>query len=117
MAEFVGSVTLKELYLNLVAISIACGGLWRFVDWVIKVWTKAKTPEKKQDERIAQAEKDIAEIRKMLHNDDNRLKELEDSNRLIHKALLSLLKHGIDGNDIESMRTAQREIEEYLINK
>lgn len=117
MAEFVSNITLGELYLSIIGISVVCEVLWRIIDAVIKAMNKAKAPENEQNRRISQAEKDIAEIRKMLSNDDSRLKELEDSNRIIQKSLLALLKHGIDGNEIDSMKSAQKEIEDYLINR
>lgn len=117
MADFVSNITLGELYLSIIGVSVVCNALWRIIDGIIKMLSKAKAPEDEQNRRITAAEKDIADIRKMLSKDDGRLKELEDSNRIIQKSLLALLKHGIDGNEIESMRSAQKEIEDYLINR
>lgn len=117
MAEVVSNITLGQLYLSIIAISIVCNTLGRILDSLFKLWTKAKAPEAEQDRRISKAEEDIAEIRKMLNNDNGRLKEIEGSNRLTQRALLELLKHGIDGNNINEMQRVRSDIENYLINK
>ena len=33
------------------------------------------------------------------------------------KALLALLRHGIDGNDVEGMKKVKSELEQYLIDR
>lgn len=117
MAEFVSNITLGQLYLSIIGISIVCNALGKVVDALIRAWSKAKAPEDEQNRRITAAEKDIAEIRKMLNHDDGRLKEIEECNRLTQRGLLALLRHGIDGNDIQAMKEVQSDIEKFLINK
>ena len=50
-------------------------------------------------------------------NDYNRLNQLEEGNIITQRALLALLAHGIDGNDIEAMRKAKAELTDYLIER
>lgn len=71
---------------------------------------KFRKPNKTQDARIAELERRAV-------NDYNRLNQLEDGNIVTQRALLALLAHGIDGNDIEAMRKAKAELTDYLIER
>lgn len=53
----------------------------------------------------------------LLENDNNRLKEIEESNRHICRAMLVLLDHEITGNSIEKLKSAKTEMQEYLIDR
>ena len=59
----------------------------------------------------------VARHDKLLDNDDKRLKEIENSNRMILQCLLVIINHDITGNGIEKMKTARDELQEYLINR
>lgn len=95
---------------------------------IIKIVKAAKRPNeiqneeikainKRQDrfeERLDNMERDYGEF---FRKDKERLDDIEKGNRVIQRAILALLSHGIDGNDIDAMRTAKKELEEYLITK
>ena len=53
----------------------------------------------------------------LLKKDNERLKEMETSNKLVLQCLLIIINHDITGNGIESMKEARDELQEYLINK
>lgn len=101
----------------LVTISAAVGVL-------IKVFDKAHAPEKEQnarldklDKRLDDIDSTIAKFREYFQNDDNRFKAIEKSNKITQTALLALLKHSLNGNDMESLKTAEKSLEDYLIEK
>lgn len=77
---------------------------------IISFINKLRAPNKLQNTRLDKHDQ-------MLNNDDARLKSLEKSSTITIKALLALLQHGIDGNDIESMKKVKHELEEYLIGR
>lgn len=52
-----------------------------------------------------------------LKNDNNRLTELEEGNRVICRGILALLSHEINGNSTDKLRESQAEITNYLIEK
>lgn len=95
---------------------------------IIKIVKAAKRPNeiqneeikaihKRQDrfeERLDNMERDYGEF---FRKDKERLDDIEKGNWVIQRAILALLSHGIDGNDIDAMRTAKKELEEYLITK
>ena len=52
-----------------------------------------------------------------MNRTDERLDKIEEVNTITQRALLALLAHGIDGNDIEAMRKAKAELTDYLIER
>lgn len=80
------------------------------VNVVAEVIEKMRKPNKTQDSRIDELERKAV-------NDYNRLNQLEEGNIITQRALLALLAHGIDGNDIEAMRKAKAELTDYLIER
>lgn len=95
-------------------------GLTVIINWI----NKARQPEFKQNERITvlerkveMHEKILEKYEKFLKNDDERLRQIEESNRITQRGMLALLKHSINGEDVESLRKAEKDLEEYLITK
>ena len=91
---------------------------------IAKLIIKARAPEAEQnirldtiDKRLDDIDKTIATFREYFTNDDNRFKAIERSNKVTQTALLALLKHSLNGNDIDSLKEAERSLEEYLIDK
>lgn len=77
------------------------------------VWKIVKEIKKPNDD----LKNTVARHDKLLDNDDKRLKEIENSNRMILQCLLVIINHDITGNGIEKMKTARDELQEYLINR
>lgn len=101
----------------IVTISAATGVIVRAID-------KARAPEKEQNERLDAHEKRlnahdeiIVKFKEYFDNDDRRFKAIEKSNKITQSALLALLKHSLNGNDTESLKEAEKSLEEYLIDK
>lgn len=95
---------------------------------IINVANKAKAPNKKQDERIDKLEADVKQINKRLddgskhmNQDDEQIRQIEANmsatNKIIIESLQALTSHAIDGNNIQELRDAKRNLDEYLINK
>lgn len=84
---------------------------------IIKVVQKMKAPEKTQNERIEKLEKQMEKVNQLFDNDNKRLKTLEEGNRVTQQAILALLSHAINGNDVDSLRDAKTNLENYLIGK
>lgn len=84
---------------------------------VIKVVQKAKEPEQSQNDRISALEKKVDRFEQLFDNDNKRLIELEKGNRVTQQALLALLSHALNGDDVDSVVTAKKRLEEHLIGK
>ena len=109
-----------------VIISI-CGGVSTIsvaVGVVASLVNKAHQPEVKQNERLSHIEerlndhdRRLAKHEGFFKNDDERLKQIAESNRITQSGMLALLKHSINGQDIESLKKAEKDLEDYLITK
>ena len=77
----------------------------------------AKAPSVKQDKRIDDLEEWRREVDRKLTADHTHLVTIDTGNRVTQRALLALLDHGIDGNNIEQMQHAKEELQEHLINR
>ena len=53
----------------------------------------------------------------MLDRDNKRLRELEDSSKLLLRGLSVMLEHEINGNHVEHLEQVKNDINEYLINR
>jgi len=84
---------------------------------IIRIIQKAKEPEKNQDDRIASLELKVAKFEKYFDNDNKRLVELEKGNIVTQQALLALLSHALNGNDLDSLKDAKAKLEKYLLNR
>lgn len=90
----------------------------------VKIYDKIKAPEKAQDKRLELIELKLESHDKILEkyqefftNDDNRFKSIERSNKVTQNALLALLKHALNGNDVDALKEAEKGLEAYLIEK
>ena len=84
---------------------------------IIKLVNAAKAPTKKIEERLEAVEKKIEEHQGYFSNDNERLDIIEEGNKVTQRALLALLSHGIDGNDVKSLKKAKEELNDYLISR
>ena len=84
---------------------------------ICKAVQHAKAPNIQQDERIAALEQWREEVKGTLERDHDRFESLDSGNRVTQRALLALLDHGIDGNNIEQMQHAKEELQNHLINR
>lgn len=84
-----------------------------FVTALWGVWKIVKELKKPNDD----LKNKVAQHDLLLDNDNKRLKEIEDSNKMILQCLLVIINHDITGNGIDKMKDARDELQEYLINR
>lgn len=85
--------------------------------WITKVIQAFRTPNRRQDERIASLEARVAKHDEFFGNDKRRFESIEAGNRITQRAILALLSHGIDGNNTDEMKQARKDLHEYVFNK
>lgn len=84
----------------------------------IAAWRDAANrPNTKQDERLDDHERRLQDVEKKLDADKRRMDDFESCMRVQLKATQALLRHGIDGNEVDAMKDAEQEIYNYLIGK
>lgn len=95
---------------GIVAVSAAIGVIATLVK-------KAKSPNQLQNDRLDSIEKRLDEHDEYFAKDKAKLEAIAEGNRISQRALLALLAHGIDGNEIEGMREAKNELTDYLLRR
>lgn len=87
------------------------GAIAVFISWLAKV----QNPNKLQDARLDNIELRLKKHDELLQKDLIRFESLENGNKIILTSLLALLKHGIDGNNIDTLRSAETELTRFLV--
>lgn len=101
-------------------IVLFCGGVITVsgaIGIVLNLINKAKEPNIKQDQRIETLEKRINKFEEFLANDKAKIESIEEGNKLVQQALLGLMSHAINGNDIDKLVKARDSLENYLVSK
>lgn len=109
--------TPAQLFQSVLAICGAITAVAAAAAVIISLVKRAKVPNEVQNSRLDALEEKMKTHDEWFENDDKRLSNIEAGNRITQKALLALLSHGIDGNDVEGMKHAKEELQHYLIEK
>ena len=107
----------SELWAIILAVASAIVLLSQAAEKIGKAVQLAKAPNVKQDQRLEKVEKHLEAVDRFLASDKKRLESLEEGNRATQRALIALLDHGIDGNNIKQMEDAKTELNNYLISR
>lgn len=118
------SFTPTQLIALILGISGAIVTISAAIGVITKALEKIKEPETAQNKRLELIEikldahdKILEKYQEFFTNDDNRFKSIERSNKVTQNALLALLKHALNGNDIDALKDAEKSLEAYLIEK
>ena len=91
--------------------------LYNAAEKIIKTIQIARAPNAKQDERIGKLEEWRKEVDRKLNHDKDALADIQKGNHAMFKALLALLDHSIDGNNITQMQDAKSELYTHLTDR
>lgn len=108
---------LAYLVAGVLAVAGAISTLGGAANWIVKLVQVLKAPNVQQDEEIAELKEWRKGVDAKLANDNRRLNNSEESERITQRALYALLSHGIDGNHVELMKKSKDELQEYLFSK
>ncbi len=105
----------------LLALATAINTLGSAAEKIAKARQAAQAPNKAQDERLAALERRqdeqarrMTEMERMLGNDKRSLDKINDGLEASFRALLALLDHDLNGNNIEQMKDARDGLYAYL---
>ena len=76
-----------------------------------------RAPDAAQNSRLDALEGDMILVKQYLTNDKKAIENLSEGDKVAKRALLALLGHGIDGNNIDEMAECKKELQNYLIGK
>lgn len=123
-----GEMTISQGWVLLLAGASAFMLLANAIEKVANIWKSIKAPAEQKDnaqnDRLTALEewkREQDEWRKSvehkLDNDKLELRIIHDGNQACFQALLALLDHGIDGNNITQMQNAKIVLQKHLISK
>lgn len=98
---------LLQIFLTLCGSIITIGGAGAII---LKAYDKRKKPSRDAMEMIKKHSE-------QLDNDNKRLKELEEGNKVVMQSLLAIMSHLIDGNHTEELKKSKEMVQEYLIKR
>ncbi len=112
-----GNLTPAELWTGVLAAASAIVLLSNAAEKIGKAVQAAKAPNAQLAGRVTDLEDWRTGVDAKLDNDKKRLDVIDAGNRATQRAILALLDHGIDGNNIEQMQHAKEELQNHLINR
>ena len=112
-----GELSPAEIWTGVLAIASATVLLINAAEKIAKVVQAAKAPNARQDEILAELQEWRKKVDQALAKDLDRFDALDNGERVTQRALLALLDHGIDGNNIDQMQRAKEELQNHLINR
>ena len=112
-----GNFTPAEVWTAILTIASAIVLLSNAAEKIGKAIQTAKAPNARQDERLTGLEEWRKSVDAKLENDKKHLDAIDEGNRATQRAILALLDHGIDGNNIKQMQDAKEALQSHLINR
>ncbi len=97
-----------------------CGGalvLINFGNALVNMVKSVKSPTTSLETRVDEIERKMSRYDEMFGRDKARLDSFDESNRIILKSLLAIIKHDLDGNNTEALKQAQDDLQNYMLNK
>lgn len=109
-------ITLAEVWGWIAAVLAAIVLISNAAEKIVQAVKAAKAPNDQQNERLNALEEWRKDVDRKLVRDNDRLQGIDSGNRVTQRALLALLDHGIDGNNIKQMQDAKEALQDHLIN-
>ena len=110
-------LTPGEIITAVLSIASAIVLLSNAAEKIVKAVQAAKKPNSVQNDRLTALEEWKKTVDRKLENDKTHLDSIDAGNRVTQRALLALLEHGIDGNNITQMQRAKEDLQNHLINR
>lgn len=87
------------------------------IEKIAKAKRAVEAPNVAQDEKLADHERRLERLERYRENDHKELTAIREYNRISALAQIALLDHGLDGNNVEPMRNAKSELNNWLAQK
>lgn len=103
-----------KVLLGIAAAIVAIGGAVGVIEHVSE---RVSMKTNRVAQQVNDHEKELERHAQYLDNDNQRLKDMEMSNKLIMRGLMQLITHSIDGNHVDLLEKARDDINKYLIER
>ena len=88
-------------------------GFCAFVTALWGIWKIVKEIKKPNED----LRKTVEKHERLLTNDNTRLEDIENSNKMMLQCLLVMINHNITGKGIDKLKETRDELQEFLIKK
>ena len=112
-----GNYSLTDIGAAFLALCSAIVLLSNAAEKIAKAVQAAKAPNVQQNERLDELEAWRKVVDGKLDRDHDRFESLDEGMHVTQRALLALLDHGLDGNNVQQMQAAKDGLQNYLINR
>ena len=103
--------------ITLLAVASAIVLIANAAEKIVMIFRAAKKPNDQQNARLDALEEWKRDVDRKLLNDNAHLDAIDAGTRITQRALIALLEHGIDGNNIKQMQDVKTELQNHLINR
>ena len=101
---------------GILALAGAITTIGNAVEKILKARRAIKAPEDRQNDEIEKIRERLNKIERKLENDKAAIQDSKECNHVLTKGMLALLEHGINGNNVDQMKEAKKDVNDYLIN-
>lgn len=120
LITILGGIEDTQVVISFKAVLIICGAIMTIggaTVYIIKIIQKIKQPEETQNQKITNLENRVTVLEGYSKSDNDRIKVMEEGMKVTQQALLAIMSHEINGNDIDKLKQAKDDLEEYLIKR
>lgn len=103
-----------EQLVGTVAVILLLVGVYNTIMSAIK---NAREEKRLREQPVNTLEHTVEDHSKKLQNDHERITQLEESNRIIMRALMAVMSHEVNGNSTEKLQKSMDEIQQFLIER
>ena len=98
---------------DFVIVLVAILGLIVLIGNAVKTIREWKKPS---DDARDEADQWRTDMDENMKDNTDRIKKVEDGNKVIMKALMAILSHEVNGNSVDKLQKALTELNDYLID-
>ena len=103
-----------EQLIGTAAVILLLVGIYNTIMGAIKT---AREEKKLKDQPVNTLETTVEDHSQKLKKDHERITALEESNRIIMRALMAVMSHEVNGNSTEKLQRSMEEIQQFLIER
>ena len=120
LLTILGGIEDTQVVISFKAVLIICGAIMTIggaTVYIIKIIQKIKQPEETQNQKITNLENRVTLLEGYSKSVNDRIKVMEEGMKVTQQALLAIMSYEINGNDIDKLKQAKDDLEEYLIKR
>lgn len=107
------TLTFEQL-IGTVAVILLLVGAYNTLMTAVKT---RREERKRREQPVSTLEQTVNDHETKLKHDHQRLSDLEESNRILMRAMMALMSHELNGNSNDKLQASYEEIQKYLIEK